>query len=230
MGGLIKVVARLEDNSIISKTCIASTELNLRLTEDSFLEVIPSLIDNFNNDGECLRKVSDLSQKETISPTGYGIIFYDYKNKKAFSFHDYCGTLDLSILNMFNDLSFNDWVLGKKNQLNINLEKETVRNIKLFEELKEKDCLFKFRNNEKLDLKNMDNLSAFRHFLDEEEFMGKKILTLNSEFYRLKVKYPGWDFYSGSDDKQKMEILKEYLIKENLMDDKSLEEWNEYFN
>lgn len=226
MGGLIKVVARLEDNSIISKTCTASTELNLRLTEDSFLEVIYDLIDDYNFNGE--RKVSDLYQKETISPTGYGIIFYDYKNKKAFSFHDYCGTLDLSILNMFNDLSFNDWVLGKKNELNINVEKETLRNIKLFEELKEKGCLFKFRNNEKLNLKNMDNLSAFRHFLDEEEFMGKKIFTLSSEFYRLKVKYPGWDFYFGSDDKQKMEILKEYLIKEDLMDDKSLEEWNKY--
>lgn len=227
MGGLIKVVARLEDNSIISKTCTASTELNLRLTEDSFLEVIYDLIDDYNFNGE--RKVSDLYQKETISPTGYGIIFYDYKNKKAFSFHNYCGTLDLSILNMFNDLSFNDWVLGKKVELNINVDKETLRNIKLFEELKEKGCLFKFRNNEKLDLKDIDNLSAFRYFLDEEEFMDKKILTLNSEFYRLKVKYPGWDFYSGSDDKQKMEILKEYLIAENLMDDKSLEEWNEYF-
>ncbi|EJS95085.1 Hypothetical protein Y17_1295 [Pectobacterium wasabiae CFBP 3304] len=94
-----------------------------------------------------------------------------------------------------------------------------LRDILKLKELKDINALYD-ENGEIIDLKGRDTFDIICSFFDDN--------LVKPECFKLRVKYPGWDFYSHSDGEDGFDILKDYLEKENLLTKNDKIAWGEF--
>jgi hypothetical protein len=105
-----KIVARLKNDKIISIYSEIPDLFALCFEEEDFLEMMNEHEKIMNKKNfEIINHIPD-----SLEPCGEGIIFYDYKNKYAFSCQDYCDILDFSVRSITNESLFELFIYGKE--------------------------------------------------------------------------------------------------------------------
>lgn len=105
-----KIVARLKNDKIISTYSELPDLFALCFEEEDFLEMMNEHEKIMNEKNfDIINHIPD-----SLEPCGEGIIFYDYKNKYAFSCQDYCNILDFHVRSITNESLFELFIYGKE--------------------------------------------------------------------------------------------------------------------
>lgn len=105
-----KIVARLKNDKIISTYSELPELFALCFEEEDFLEMMNENEKIMNEKNfEIINHIPD-----SLEPCGEGIIFYDYKNKYAFSCQEYCNILDFHVRGITNESLFELFIYGKE--------------------------------------------------------------------------------------------------------------------
>lgn len=166
-----KIVARLKSNKIISTYSELPDLFALCFEEEDFLEMMNEheKITNKKN-FEITNHIPD-----SLEPCGEGIIFYDYKNKYAFSCQDYCSILDFNVRSITNESLFELFMYGKESLKDLFIdineymfgEKTKKLEEKIIKELQEKLLFTNIFSEDPLNFK--DTYNCLDKFLYERE-------------------------------------------------------------
>ncbi|HFS7481194.1 TPA: hypothetical protein ACH1O5_001593 [Enterobacter roggenkampii] len=234
MGGLITTSARLKDGTVVSFRHYTNNDFNLVLRQDDFVKEMKSISPSIKITPK--RKYIKLSRDDVIdkferrfskttsdyvygnsflAPVWYGINFFDYRKNVAFSVNDFSSNLHFLTYNLMSNpivikmlkenVMFTESDLVR---LSHNVPFVYLRELFKLKELKNINALYE-ENGNFLDLKCRDTFDIICSFFDDN--------LVKPEYFKLRVKYPGWDFYSYSDRDDGFNILKDYLEKEKLI-------------
>ncbi|MBS4433291.1 hypothetical protein E2566_08005 [Pectobacterium punjabense] len=234
MGGLITTAARLKDGTVVSFRHYTNNEFNLVLRQDDFIKEMKRISPSIKISPK--RKYMKLSRDDVIDkferrfskttfdyvygnsflvPVGYGINFFDYRKNVAFSVNAFSSNLHFLTYNLMSNpiviKMLKEGVMFTESdlvRLSHNVPFVYLRELLKLKELKDINALYD-ENGNVLDLKDRDTFDIIRSFFDGNLVKG--------EYFKLRVKYPGWNFYSHSDREDGFDILKAYLEKENLL-------------
>lgn len=241
MGGLITTAARFKDDVTTSFRHYTCNNFNLLLREEEFKKEMKKSCPS-----SCIspkRKYIHLPKDQVIkkfsaefsktknnyvygnnffAPVWYGMNFYDYKKKVAFSISDYSDNLHFLTYTFMNNPLIQN-IIKSKNKDSFS-EKDLIRwshnvpdyilsDIWRFKELKNINALYDL-NGERLELADMDVLQAIVSlFIDEDGFR-----YIDNKYSILNVRLPDWEFYSDSRGKPESFLkLYDYLSKENIL-------------
>ena len=231
MGGLITTAARLKDGTVVSFRHYTNNDFNLVLNQDDFIKEMKRISPSIKISPK--RKYMKISRDYVIdkyerrfskskfyyvcgdsflAPVWYGINFFDYRKNVAFSMSDFSSNLQFLTYNLMSnpivikmlkeDVMFTESDLFR---LSHNIPFVYLRELFKLRELKDINALYD-ENGELLDLKDRDTFDIIRSFFDGN--------LVKPEYFKLRVKCPGWDFH---DEEDGFNILKDYLEKESLL-------------
>ncbi|CAG74564.1 hypothetical protein ECA1660 [Pectobacterium atrosepticum SCRI1043] len=234
MGGLITTAARLKDDTVVSFRHYTNNDFNLVLRQDDFIKEMKKISPSIKTSPK--RKYMKLSRDDVIdkferrfskttfdyvcgnsflAPVWYGINFFDYRKNVAFSVNDFSSNLHFLTYNLMSNpiviKMLKEGVMFTESdlvRLSHNVPFVYLRDILKLKELKDINALYD-ENGEIIDLKGRDTFDIICSFFDDN--------LVKPEYFKLRVKYPDWDFYSHSDGEDGFDILKDYLEKENLL-------------
>ncbi|AUY76728.1 hypothetical protein FNW83_16465 [Escherichia coli] len=234
MGGLITTAARLKDGTVVSFRNYTNNDFNLVLRQDDFIKEMKRVSPSIKISPK--RKYMKLSRDDVIdkferrfsktmfdyvyrnnflAPFWYGINFFDYRKNVAFSVNDFSSNLHFLTYNLMSNplvikmlkegIMFTESDLVR---LSYNVPFVYLRDLLKLKELKDINALYD-ENGEIIEFKGRDTFAIIRSFFEAN--------LVKPEYFKLRVKYPGWDLYSYSYGEDGFDILKDYLEKENLL-------------
>ncbi|WP_407579549.1 hypothetical protein [Citrobacter koseri] len=231
MTEVVKIGARLKDGTIISKTTELPTIFDLCFIEEVFLEALDkaSLIE----EGEMFDIKNH--KRELLIPDGAGIIFYDFKNKKALSSQSYSHPLQFAMIDIIGEPVFGEYIKGK---IDIDddffeiiddfkfINEDSNRKYKMFKKIKEEGHFLSIYTNEKVNFENLNFFEAVKSlYHNGEDMFGNPAFILNDEYSRLNIYYNGWDFFIGRGTERNNEKVKKYLLDEKVLTESDLQKW-----
>lgn len=231
MAEMVKIGARLKDGTIISRTTELPTIFDLCFIEEDFLDAINkvSLIEE--------GKKFDIKnhKREILIPEGSGIIFYDFKNKKALSSQSYSHPLQFAMIDIIGEPIFREYIKGN---LDINddffeiiddfkfINEDSNRKYKMFKKIKEEGHFLNIYTNEKINFENFNFFEAIKSlYHNGTNMLGNPDFILNEEYSRLNIYYQEWEFYIGRGYERNNEKVKKYLLDEEILTNNDLKEW-----
>lgn len=166
-----KIVARLKNDKIISTYSELPDLFALCFEEEDFLEMMNEHEKIMNEKNfDIINHIPD-----SLEPCGEGIIFYDYKNKYAFSCQDYCNILDFHVRSITNESLFELFIYGKESLKDLFIdineymfgEKTKKLEEKIIKVLQEKLLFTDIFSEDSLNFK--DTYNCLNNFLYERE-------------------------------------------------------------
>lgn len=241
MGGLITTAARLNDGVKIHFRTWTNTNFTLLFEEKEFLKEMrrscPSShiypkgrYNGYSRENAIKKYNSSKYGNNYFAPFEYGINFYDYKNKVAFSVNDYENNLALPAYKFVYDDIIKEAYQHKElyiftdkdlDKLKNNISYYKLMNIEQFKKFKEMDALYDVHE-KPLNLKDMDTLSAIFSIFDPDTHY------VLPQYAFLKVKISEWQMYSGNDIKD-FQFFHDYLRKEKLLTKNDELAWEMFF-
>lgn len=272
------IAARLKNDKIISIYSEHPDLFALCFEEEDFLKML--------NESEMLINKQKFDIKShiprPIEPSGIGIIFYDYKNKYAFSCQDYFNVLDFPLYRLFFDpllmlydfsedrenfMNVHEYIFGKKTE---EIKKNIIKNLRgdlsylamlkgvsedyidsinsyseldyllyeddsqrvkyqAFNKIKREGCFRNKWNNEIFPI-NGSNVFEDLCYLKKTEDSFRVSGKIKS-LYSLDIEYPGWKLiHDYKNVTANLNLLKNYLDKENLLNESSKLEWDKFIS
>lgn len=235
MSGLITTAARLKNGNIISFRHYTCHNFNLCLSEEDFVKTIKKYCHSTKTHSkrpyiklpqdQAIEKYSTYLNKDQnqfiygnnfLAPFDYGINFYDYQKKVAFSVNHFSNnvrflTYYLTKNPLLKDIYKKKAIVCEKDliRFKMNIPFLYLKDIFKFKEFKDQDILYTSQG-KKLDLAGVDTFKAINSLMDQ-------FFILQPEYSILHVNHPEWIFHDPLVSKDSFNMLKDYLIKENIL-------------
>lgn len=150
--------------------------------------------------------------------------FFDYQNKAAFSVNDYSDNLYFLTYDLMCNPIFLKMIKEKIRykekdimKLSHNVPAIYLEDFLKFRELKNINALYS-KEGELLDFKDGDTFDIILSLFENG--------SVKPEYFKLKVKHPDWNLHTYNFDKDGFDLLKKYLLDNNLLSKTDKIAWN----